>query len=196
MKTMGWIAAAAALALLGGCATDGDNGLGAGLNAGLATFADPIGVLTVPPSDDRSLSYAESDAFDRSLHASMKGGTTPIAVTVSGGADLSLEAISSGGAVRAADPRMKRWLTRIAESGGSVHACASRPSESGLWAITQLLAQVLTPVLTDYLTYRPAGDYDAIVFHDAQSDRVQQVKFVTRSGAGSGALTCESASRM
>jgi 16S rRNA G966 N2-methylase RsmD len=34
------------------------------------------------------------------------------------------------------------------------------------------------------------------VFHDAQSDRVQQVKFLTRAAAGSGSLTCEAASRM
>lgn len=195
MKTIKWAAVAAVAALLAGCETDG-GGFDAGLNAGLATFADPIGVLTIPPSSERSLTYAESDAFERALHASMKGGTTPIAVAVPSGANLSLDAVANGGPVRPADPRMKRWLTRIAESGGTVHSCAARPAESGLWAIGQLLVQMFTPVLTDYLTYRPAGSYNAVVFHDAQSERIVQVKFLTRTSPGVQSLTCETASRL
>lgn len=196
MKTMKWAVVAVGLAVLGGCATAGDPGMNAGLTAGLTTFADPIGVLTIPPSSTRRLTYAEGDGFDRALHASMKGGTTPITVVVPSAANLSLGIVSGGGAIQAGDPRLKRWLTRIAESGGTVHACATRPDESGLWAIAQLLAQIFTPMLTDYLTYRPAGGYDAVVFHDGQSERVAQVKFLTRAPPGADALTCEAAGRL
>ncbi|MFC7380263.1 hypothetical protein [Brevundimonas sp. GCM10030266] len=189
-----FISALTAALVLTGCATDGDNS--SGVHQVLtSSVADPIGALMIPPSNESALTYASTDTFDRTLHASMKGRVRGIMVTVPVGTPLTLAQINSAATgLTAGDQRMTRWTRRVKESGGALLACQSRPAESGLWAVLQLLLGVVSPILTDYLTYRPAGDYHAVIFYDSATDAVRGVKFIRRDAvADVSALTCPAA---
>jgi hypothetical protein len=199
MKTLfrsAGVAAACALGLSGCGQTDPSLGISPGT---FQAVMDPIGRLTIAPSSETALTYASTDAFDRSLHASMKGQTPVITVSVPASAGLTVTEINTAATgLSPGDERMTRWTRRVKESGGSLIACQNaRPESAGLWSAIGLLLGWLSPILSDYLTYRPAGSYHAIIFHDRTGDQVQGVKFVRRELiADPAALTCQAASAL
>jgi hypothetical protein len=164
----------------------------------IGAIADPIGALTIPASSESALTYVSSDAFDRSLHASMKGRTRSITVTVPSSASLSVGEINTAvTGLTQGDERMVRWTRRVKESGGALIACENTRPESGIWAALALLLNWGSPILTEYLTYRPAGEYHAIVFHRRGGDQVEGVKFVRRDASGDPTtLTCQAAAAL
>lgn len=193
------IAIAGGLLVLGGCGTTAEPGSTGMQAAFLGSVADPIGAFTIPPSDVRDLTYASTDTFDRSLHASMKGRTPVIKVTVPAAANLTLSQLNTPAtALTQDDARMARWTRRIKESGGAVVACVDQPQESLIWTALALLLRWGSPILTQYVTYGPAEAYHAVVFYEAAApEKVKLVKFVTRSQITDVAnLTCRAAAAL
>ncbi len=198
MKTEIKIALAACAALVSSassCATTPPGASGF-VQTPWGMLAEPIGTYMIPPSSQKTFTYASTDEFDRSLHASMKGNTTPITITVPASANLKRADLSGTEfTLGADDQRLKRWVYQVRQSGGNVYSCTERPSESA-WAILGMLVNLFMPAINEFLTYRPADAYHAVVFYDPASDRVMRVKMLLRSSVDGANLTCEQASAL
>lgn len=154
---------------------------------------DPIQTLTVPASNDAALTYANSTDFDLQLHASMKGSTSPISVTVPAAAGLRLDDLTRSPTISNNDERLGRWLYKIGQSDGRIFACADEEPETGFWTLLAILADIALPMVNDFLTYRPAENYHAVIFYDRASEAVRSVKMIRRASVNADTLTCAAA---
>ena len=160
-------------------------------------WMDPVGTLMIPASAQNQLTYRQGESFHRDLHASMKGQTSPINVAIDAGTTVRLQDFSqTRNQILQTDNGLLRWTTRVKETGGAVMACSTTPPESGLWAVLAILADIAAGWVNEYLTYRPAENYHAVLFYDRGTDRVERVKFIARSGVDINTLSCASAASL
>lgn len=178
---------------LAACETPSPNG---GSTSTLADWQDPIGTLTLPASNIGEIKYGSGgDHFHRALHSSMKGNVDVIDVDMGDDARVNLDDIrQSRTSLMANDPGLLRWTTRINLSGGEIMACRNTPPESGLWALLALVSQIAAPWVNEWLAYRDAQDYHAVVFYDPVTEVISRTKFVHRAHIDMSALTCDAAS--
>jgi hypothetical protein len=184
---------AAAVPTLAGCATSDPSSGGL-----LGRFADPLNRLTVPATNDVEITYSNNDIFDFALNGSMKGSTPVITIPLPATSTdpMMFTELRNASPANSGDERMNRWLLAISNSNGSIFACENTPPESGLWALVGLLVDIFMPAINDYVTYRPARNYHAVVSYNPDTDIVTQVKMLNRSTVDAGTLTCEQASHL
>ena len=142
------------------------------------TIIDIAAKVNVEPSDNATIQYSESDQFDLSLLASMKGGVSPIDVIMNG--FIPLSELDATKPITPSTPRIERWLWKIRESKGKVIAC-----EEGarvIWIIlVPIVIGLVADVIRDYVTYKLAENYNAKVFYNPGNEKVQRVEFHLRS---------------
>lgn len=169
--------------VLAGCASPTvgpvvvDRGAGAVVNAVESRLcsegASPIAAVcrgldlartaAIPRSSQSEISYAETDAFDRQLHASMKGEVPNIKVTF-GDVVPTYTALTQVPRTPAYDStQLVFWQAKVLNSGGSIAVCEKAPYESILSVLGSIVADILFNLADDWLTYRPARAYDAML---------------------------------
>lgn len=142
-------------------------------------IVDIASKMTVAPSPVSNVHYSESDRFDISLLASMKGEISPITVEMNG--FISRTQLNAPKSVTPTTPRIERWLWKIRESQGQVIACEDG-GRSLLIVMLPVLIGLIADVIRDYVTYQPAKFYNAMVWYDPNTDIVRYVDFHRRAG--------------
>jgi hypothetical protein len=127
----------------------------------------------------------------------MKGRVRVIRVKIAGGSEFPVAEFSMNRpSLLETDPGLVRWTKRIRDTGGEIIGCPSQ-AESGIASILlQLFGEIAAKWVNDYVTYRPAEAYHAIVVYSRDTDQVEQVKFVLRSAVNIETLDCEAALKL
>lgn len=188
MNRLATISLACAIGL-GGCATQdgplvtGDNPVSGDLIPGMA---DPV---ADPSKSSSHIYYSNSDAFDVALNASMKDEHPVITVDMSC-ADLNVAGLEKTNMLLPSNQRLDRWLTRVKSTGGTNRLCPVDPGGRGIMSIVSLVWKVAKPLIDNYLTYKPASNYNTRIFHSEDREQsIERVEFV-RAGDKRGEVDC------
>jgi hypothetical protein len=180
MFTGGNVEAVANMAIPGGCPQ------GAAMASSLTAVCRGVDLvaLGLNTSSRPTVNYAETDEFDLALNASMKGQVPTIKAPVGAGERLLASELEA--AVRPApdSPRLAFWLAKIRATGGQNLICEEETDDAES-AIAWMLAGMAADWLTDWLTYKPAEEYHALVFvkpvDGGEEWEVTRAEFVRRA---------------
>lgn len=142
------------------------------------TIVDIAQKTSVSPSSNDLLTYSESDQFDLDLLASMKGKVDPITVQMNG--LITRTQLNKNQPITAATPRIERWLWKISHSEGEVIAC-KEGSRALLAIIIPIVIGLVADFIQDYVTYKPAKDYNSKIFYWADTEVINRVVFYRRN---------------
>lgn len=120
------------------------------------------------PAPTPQFGYSDSPGFDMQLHQSLGAKLPEVNVVVEG--RFSSDQIPE---------RMGNWLTQVRKRGGTVSQCVITENRSLLFFL-QLFMRVLKGIDT-WLMYRPAGDYNALMFVSAQGHQIGNILFIEKS---------------
>jgi len=158
----------------------------------------PLDWATILPTQVDRLQYNDSLEFDKALHATLKGNTPIVTVSMPDAPDTALGSLAPGAVlmstasevllgadVTGGSHRLAPWVNLPSVAGGKTYWCSDQGVSRGyMGAASEALAAVVK--------YEPARDYSALVVYDS-SDRVQYVRFIHGSPED---LTCAEAIAM
>ena len=133
-----------------------------------------------PTASPQDVRFEDAPRFDRVLQTSLLASLDQVKVTD----------FAPGTTPRTLPPRLERWLYAIQTSGGTVDHFPEPPLDAPPNAeldITALLAVMIPLVIrvwqeaADYLRYRPATQYDAVVYSRPSDNQVTRVVFFKRN---------------
>ena len=107
--------------------------------------------------------FVDSKTFDDSLHETMAGGAQKI--------DISFAATPSANDI---PERLDAWLYAVQQGGGEVDV---QPTETarGVPTIAFSLALRAVKKVRQKRFYRPAQDYDAVLFYSPETGQIERV---------------------
>lgn len=76
-------------------------------------------------------------------------------------------------------PRVSKWLYKVKKSGNKAVVCLAEERQ-GLFDILKSVIELVFPAIKDWLLYRPARFYDAVVYVDIDNDDVDVKKLEFR----------------
>ena len=178
---------AAAILVLGGCATDGGDPMtsqrdtqavaGANSASGGASAATSATSKPAAPVATGPLVFNDLPAFDRALSQSLSNAKTPVVVT-------SADRIT----LRQIPPRLEKWLAAVDDSGGKIETVPVDGQEQQTRSLGLIFALIgairqAREFAKDHI-YADARHFDAKIFYklDASGDRVMdRVELVRRA---------------
>lgn len=179
--TGGNVQAVANMAIPGGC-PQGASSLTSSVTA-VCRGVD-LAALALNRSSKPQFSYGENDEFDLQLNASMKGMVPRIQVTMPNTERLTVAELEAATNPAPDSPRMSFWLAKVRATGGQNLICEVDP-DGAESAFAWMLASMAADWLTDWLTYKPAEAYHAMVFvqpmQNSDDYEVVRVEFVPRA---------------
>lgn len=113
-------------------------------------------------STEDTLTYTETDDFDESLYASMKGNVPNIEIKFDGNAPSVNDVISVPEQPLNSATQIVHWQAKVLNSGGKIAVCEAR-SEEFLGTIASILIDRIFGYLNEWETYRFAKNYNSIL---------------------------------
>jgi len=141
------------------------------------TIVDIAKKTNIQPSENDLIKYSETNQFDLDLLASMNGKVDPITVEMNG--NLTRMELNNSQVITAATPRIERWLWKISHTEGQVIAC-KEGSRALLSIIIPIVIGLVADFIQDYVTYKPAKDYNAKIFYWVDTDIINRIVFYRR----------------
>jgi len=141
------------------------------------TIVDIANKTNIQPSENDIVKYSETNQFDLDLLASMNGKVDPITVEMNG--NLTRMELNNSQVISAETPRIERWLWKISHTEGQVIAC-KEGSRALLAVIIPIVIGLVADFIQDYVTYKPAKDYNARIFYWVDTDIINRIVFYRR----------------
>ena len=128
------------------------------------------------PSPQRQLQFLDSQLFDEKLHRSLAARLP----------EVTVEFLGSDPTVNNLPQRLDRWLTVIMKEGEDriqVRVDPRYTAPKSLVGAGIMLALKAYGVVTDWLFYAPAQEYDALILHEPGTGRLTRLIFTRRADA-------------
>lgn len=125
---------------------------------------------------------ASATDFDKTLYLALKDAPSTVTVNFTGD-DISLDKLEKISEPAPADPPIFYWLDRVSDTGGKNVPCRETAPEGLLSALADILFGVIVGQIDDWVTYRPAKEYNTLVVFDSavEGRPIRSVKFIPRS---------------